>query len=245
MDDKKLLAIMYDFYNCHTLRDQNKDIDYYIMQIKKYSAKKVLVIGSGTGRVAIPLSNYAKVTALDFDEERLKILKSKSKNINVICCDFLNFKSLEKYDLIIIPYSTIQFGGDITKINMMFNKLNQIMTKKTICIFDVSESFNEKTEKTEEFLFENFCDEIKEKVKVYYSSKRYNNYIEFFIEYRLVKKNYSVIENEKYCYYNQELFATLLDRNDLIISKIDNGYGDNILQHKHLYHCRRGNKRIQ
>ena len=76
------------------------------------------------------------------------------------------------------------------------------MTEQTICIFDVSESFNEKTEKTKEFLFKDFCDEIKEQVEVYYSAKRYKDFIEFFIEYRLVEKNYSVIENEKYYYYD-------------------------------------------
>lgn len=243
MNDKRLLAIMYDFYNQHTLRDQNRDINYYINQIQKYSAERVLVVGAGTGRVAIPLSNYTNVTALDFDEERLKVLISKNKNINVICCDFINFNPLEKYDLIIFPYSTIQFCGDITKINKIFNKLNQVMTEQTICIFDVSESFNEKSEKTNEFLFKDFCDEIKEQVEVYYSSKRYNDFIEFFIEYRLVEKNYNVIENEKYCYYDQEMFSNLLNKSNLLLLKIDNGYGDNIFQHKHLYHCRRKNER--
>lgn len=243
MTDKELLAIMYDFYNQHTLRDQNRDIDYYIKQIKKYSAERVLVVGAGTGRVAIPLSDYAKITAVDFDNERLEILKSKKENINVVCCDFINFKSLEKYDLIIVPYSTIQFCGDITKINKIFNKFNKIMTEQTICIFDVSESFNEKTEKTKEFLFKDFCDEIKEQVEVYYSAKRYRDFIEFFIEYRLVEKNYSVIENEKYYYYDQEIFSNLLNKNNLMLLKIDNGYGDNIFQHKHLYHCRRKNER--
>lgn len=243
MTDKELLAIMYDFYNQHTLRDQNRDIDYYIKQIKKYSAERVLVVGAGTGRVAIPLSDYAKITAVDFDNERLEVLKSKKENINVVCCDFINFKSLEKYDLIIVPYSTIQFCGDITKINKIFNKFNKIMTEQTICIFDVSESFNEKTEKTKEFLFKDFCDEIKEQVEVYYSAKRYRDFIEFFIEYRLVEKNYSVIENEKYYYYDQEIFSNLLNKNNLMLLKIDNGYGDNIFQHKHLYHCRRKNER--
>lgn len=239
MNDKKLLAIMYDFYNQHTLRDQNRDIDYYIKQIQKYSAESVLVVGAGTGRVAIPLSNYTNVTALDFDEERLNVLISKNTNINVICCDFINFNPLEKYDLIIIPYSTIQFCGDITKINRIFNKLSQIMTEQTICIFDVSESFNKKQEKTKEFLFKDFCDEIKEQVEVYYTSKRYNDFIEFFIEYRFIEKNYNVIENEKYFYYDQETFSSLLNKNNLLLLKIDNGYDDNVFQHKHLYHCRR------
>ena len=81
MNEKSLLALMYDFYNLHTLKGQNDDIDYYINQIKKYNAKDVLVIGAGTGRVAIPLSKYSNVTALDFDKERLNRLKNKEKNI--------------------------------------------------------------------------------------------------------------------------------------------------------------------
>lgn len=244
MSDKKILAIMYDFYNQHILRDQNQDIDYYIKQIKKYEAEKVLVVGAGTGRVAIPLSNYAKITALDFDEERLKLLELKSCDINIVCCDFLNYNTSEKYDLIIIPYSTIQFSGDKNKIDKMFSKLHQIMTDKTICIFDVSESFNDKEEKSNEFLFNDFCKEIEENIDVFYSSKRHDNCIEFFIEYKLVDKNYSVIENECYYYYDKKLLADLLSNNRLLISKIDNGYGNNTFQHKHLYHCRSNNERI-
>lgn len=235
----KLLALMYDFYNQHTLKEQNKDIDYYIKQIKKYSAKNVLIIGAGTGRVAIPLSNYAKITALDLDKERLKILESKNKNINIICCDFLDFIRPSEYDLIIIPYSTIQFGGDKNKIDMMFNRLHQIMSNKTICIFDVSESFKNKNEKSRELLFSDFCNLIEENIEVYYSSKKYSNYIEFFIEYKLIQQGFSVIENEKYLYYDEKLFSNLLYKNDLLISKIDKGYGNDILNHKYLYHCRK------
>ena len=244
MNDKKLLALMYDFYNNHTLKDQNKDINYYINQINKYSAKKVLIVGAGTGRVAIPLSDYVNITALDFDEPRLEILKSKNKKINTICSDFLNFNEKDKYDLIIFPYSTIQFGGDKKIIDRIFNKLNKIMSEETVCIFDVSESFNYKPNKDKEFIFEGYCKEIKEQIKVYYSSKRYDNYIEFFIEYKLVKKNHSVIENEKYLYYDKEMFSNLLNKNNITILNIDNGYETGILQHKHLYHCRRKNERI-
>ena len=73
MDSKKMLAYMYDFYNLHTLKGQNDDIKYYKEQIKYYNAKTVLIVGAGTGRVAIPLNDVAKVTALDFDEGRLEV----------------------------------------------------------------------------------------------------------------------------------------------------------------------------
>lgn len=81
MDKKSLLALMYDFYNSHTLKGQNDDINYYINQIKLYNSKDILIIGAGTGRVAIPLTKYANITALDFDKERLARLKNKEKKL--------------------------------------------------------------------------------------------------------------------------------------------------------------------
>ena len=126
MSDNEILALMYDFYNKYVLKDQNKDIDYYINQLNEYSANNVLVVGAGTGRVAIPLSDYVNVSALDFDLERLKLLNVKSKKPSIIYTDFVDFNHLDEYDLIIFPYSTIQFGGDYLKINEIFNKLGLV-----------------------------------------------------------------------------------------------------------------------
>ena len=77
MNDKEILALMYDFYNEHTLKTQNDDIDYYKSIIKDYNLKEVLIVGAGTGRVAIPLSKVANVEALDLDLERLNRIHKK------------------------------------------------------------------------------------------------------------------------------------------------------------------------
>lgn len=239
MNDKSLLALMYDFYNLHTLKGQNDDIDYYINQIKKYDVKDVLVIGAGTGRVAIPLSKYANVTALDFDGERLIRLKNKEKDINIVCINFFDYEETIKYDLIIIPYSTLQFDNNKEKLNMFFKKLNRIMNQNSIVIFDVSESFNKKVEKNKEFLFKAYCSEVEDDVEVYYTSKRFKDYIEFYVEYKLCKKDTSVIEYEKYYYYDKEKLFDVIENNNFEILKIDDGYGKDDFKHKHLYHCRR------
>ncbi len=239
MDQQGLLALMYDFYNSHMLKGQNDDIDYYIKQIKKYGAKDILVIGAGTGRVAIPLANYAKVTALDFDDERLRRLKRKSANIKTIGINFLQYQEVKKYDLIIIPYSTLQFDNNKENLNNFFKKLKEIMDQKSIVIFDVSESFKEKEEKNKEFLFKDYCSEIKDEVLVYYTAKKRQDYIEFYVEYRLDKQKKIVVEHEKYYYYNKKLIFDILEKNNFEILKIDDGYGKEGFKHKHLYHCRR------
>ncbi len=241
MTDLDLLALMYDFYNKHELHGQNDDINYYIKQIKKYKAKDILIIGAGTGRVAIPLSKYANVTALDFDQARLNRLKNKCKNINIICEDFLKSDLKQCYDLIIIPYSTLQFDNDVHKLNEFLSNLYNILNDNTTLIFDVSESFNTKKETQKKLLFQENCEEIGEDVAVYYTSKRYEQYIEFLVEYKLLESNHSVIENERYYYYNQKILEDFLKQNNISIIKIDDGYGKEGFKHKHLYHCKRWN----
>lgn len=238
MDDKYLLALMYDFYNKHTLKGQNDDITYYIKQIDNYKAKKILVVGAGTGRVAIPLSNYSEVTALDFDKERLMVLKSKCENIKTICVNFLEFDSKEHYDLIIIPYSTFQFDCDKTVLKKMLKKLKQLLSDKTVAIFDLSESFINKIEKENELLFTEYYDEIGDEVSVYYTSKRYSDYINFIVKYKLKYLNKELIENEKYYYYDYDLILKLLAETNLELIRLDKGYGKDGFKHKNLYHCR-------
>ena len=239
MNDNYLLALMYEFYNYNTLRGQNDDIPYYIKQIDKYSSKNILVVGAGTGRVAIPLANYCNVTALDFDKERLNVLNEKCNNIKIVCEDFLKFNSSESYDLIIIPYSTIQFDCNKHKLKQMLLKLKELMNKSTIAIFDMSESFNSKEEKYDEFIFEGYCSDVDDKVSVFYTAKRYDEYIKFIIKYKLKKLQKELIENEKYYYYNPSLVEFLIKETGLEIITLDSGYrNNNSFTHKHLYHCR-------
>lgn len=240
MNDKRLLAIMYDFYNEHTLRGQNDDINYYINIIKKFNLKNTLVVGAGTGRVAIPISEYTNVDALDIDKERLMLLKEKDKTINTINCNFLEYDNdNNKYDLIIFPYSTIQFFGKYDLFELMINKAYEISNKNTIVIFDVSESFNKKLSINHELLFECYCKKIDDNVRVYYTSIQHEDNIEFIIEYHLVSRNYSVYEHEFYLHYNSEIISKIVNNNNFKIIKIDDGYGKTGFNHKHVYHLKK------
>ena len=113
------------------------------------------------------------------------------------------------------------------------------MNSNTILIFDVSESFKSKQEKKKEFLFTDYCYEVDDNVEVYYTSVKFKKYIEFFIEYKLKNRKISVMENEKYYYYDRELLQKLITNNNFNLIKIDNGYGKGEFFHKHLYHCKK------
>lgn len=236
------LPIMYDFYNENVLKGQNDDIDYYIKQIKKYKAKKVLIVGAGTGRVAIPLAEYANVTALDFDKRRLERLKKKTnKHIDILNYNFLKYDKTLNYDLVIFPYSTLQYNSSKKKIDKYLYKLYSLSMPHTISLLDISESFNYKPSAKNRVLFKKYCEEVKDYVIVNYSSIRKKDYMKFIVIYNIVNKNIRVIEKEKYCYYDKKAIENCIQKNNLKVLKTDSGYGKPGFEHKHIYHLQRKN----
>ena len=238
MNKKKSLAYMYDFYNKHMLHDQNDDIQYYKNQIKHYNSKNVLIVGAGTGRVAIPLSDIANVIALDFDEARLEVLREKSKNLKTICCDIKIFDTKEYFDMIVFPYSTIQFSNNEIEIDRILKQLIKIISTDTIILFDISKSFESKQNQKNILLFKDYSEEVKDNVSVYYSAKRYDKYIEFNVNYNIEQQKIQLLETEQYYYHNEKMFNKLLKNNNLKIIKIDYGYGNKNFTHKHIYHVK-------
>ena len=112
-------------------------------------------------------------------------------------------------------------------------------SRKTITLFDVSESFNTKKEVNNELLFENYDEELESNIKVSMTSKRHKNYIEFFVSYFNDKENKTYLEDERYYYYDKKKIDECLKNNNLRIIKIDNGYGIKGFDHKHIYHVGR------
>jgi len=106
---KKKYAIVSDLYDTYVNTDY--DVDFWISECKK--DKEVLELTSGTGRVTIPLAKAGiKVTAIDISKELLDQLKEKSKKeklkIDIIEADIRTFSLNRKFQLIIIPFQSIQ-----------------------------------------------------------------------------------------------------------------------------------------
>lgn len=238
MNKKQALAYMYDFYNLHILRGQNDDINYYKKQIKLYNSKNILIVGAGTGRVAIPLSEVSDVVALDKDKERLNVLLQKKSNIKTVCCDIKDFKSSKKYDMVIFPYSTIQFLENKENIDQILGVIRSIILSDSIVLFDISENFNNKPEVNEKLLFEDYSTEVHDYIKVFYTAIRKDDYIEFRVSYKLLENNILLLEDEFYYYYDKDFFCNAFEKENFQTVKIDNGYGNDILTHKYIYHVK-------
>ena len=235
---EELLAVGYDFYNEHLLDGQNQDIKYYERQIKEKKPKSLLIVGAGTGRVALPLNNYVNVEALDINSERLDILKNHNPKINCYVMDICKEIPSKKYDMVIFPYNTIQLLGNRKNIKTVLINCNKLLNVSGLLIFDVSESFNTKTNITKKLLFKDYSKTVKSNIFVYCESKRYKKYIKFNTEYYIEKYDTTINEEEKYLYYDEQKLKDLVNE-VMILDKIDNGYQKDFFTHKHLFHCKR------
>lgn len=236
MEKGELLAFCYDFYNQHLLHDQNDDILYYQNIAANLKPKKALVVGAGTGRVAIPLSHVANVEALDMDQYRLARLQNK-RDIKCYCMDFCREVPNEVYDLIVIPYSTIQFATDIKMVEQFINNARSILSEDGMLIFDVSNNFESKKPTKNLLLFEDYAKEIASKITCSMTSAKLENSMSFETEFAIERFNTSVYENETYLYYNEAQFKECAKRHFKKI-EIKNGYDNDNQPYKHLFHCR-------
>lgn len=236
MNENELLAFCYDYYNEHMLNDQNDDIEYYKNVINEYNPESILVVGSGTGRVAIPLSEHRILEVLDIDLERLKRLQNK-KDLVYYNMDFCEKHPPNKYSMIIVPYSTLQCLSSYEKIEKFIQNAYQTLVKNGILLIDVSESFNTKESVYDLLLFEDYSKEIESSVICRLNSKRNDDYIEFDTEFIVEKYNCSIHEKEKYLYFDNNRLSKIMSKYFQII-KMDSGYGKNKFLHKHIYHLR-------
>ncbi len=109
MTDSEYSGFFAEFYDI--LHSNLNDVKFYKQLAKQYGPQ-VLEIGSGTGRILLPLAREGyEVTGLESNEDMLKICQKKMeeeseeavKNIDLIKGDMRNFVLDKKFDLIIAP----------------------------------------------------------------------------------------------------------------------------------------------
>ena len=228
MNNEFLEAILYDWHNGIILGHQNKDIIFYKKYICSHHCNNVLIVGAGTGRVAIPMLDYANVDALDISLGRLIRLNEKNHKINIIACDFLNYKTNKKYDLIIFPYSTIQ-AIDKEYYNILL-KIKEILTAKGKCLIDYDSSFSNIVTTKKYLKCNGYCNRIKKNITEYNTINKFEDRIEVLRNFIIDKENFIV--NEMWYIFNENRFEKELLKVKMSKSNKYFGYGNNSSTHK-------------
>lgn len=130
---------LYDLFNSNCVEDMP-------MYYKMFSnAEKVLELGIGTGRIALPLIKKGiKVVGVDNSKEMLSYLKSKiekiplyAERIKTFYQDFCFLNLEEKFDFAFYPFCTFNYLLTLEQQEKALASLKPNLTKKAIVIFDL------------------------------------------------------------------------------------------------------------
>tara|TARA_B110000114_G_C15000848_1_gene360675 strand:+ start:191 stop:880 length:690 start_codon:yes stop_codon:yes gene_type:complete len=130
-----------DKINLSGLRDTKKRIDVY--DLEEFTAnKKILDIGSNIGAILFEIkNNYNFAKGIEYNKNLVEISnkineKLKIKNIEFICEDFLNYNFLETFDMILSLANHHTFDKGISSINDYLKKIDNILDKGGILVFE-------------------------------------------------------------------------------------------------------------
>ena len=121
---------------------KKNDIEFWKKIYTKNNGKKILELGSGTGRLSIPLlKEGADYTGLEISKEFCNHAKNKIKKYgfvpNIITGDFRDFNLNNKYDIIFIGFNTFLHLLNDTDATKCFNSVKKHMHANTLFYIDI------------------------------------------------------------------------------------------------------------
>ncbi|NWF49090.1 MAG: class I SAM-dependent methyltransferase [Ignavibacteriaceae bacterium] len=112
----------------------------YIIQISKKFVKnpvQVLEIGSGNCKLANQLQRHFNFfIASDYSFRMLQSAGNRTKH--KVCLDMTSLPFLNKFDLIISAFDSINYLTSVKKLSLLFREVRSVLSEKGIFTFDVS-----------------------------------------------------------------------------------------------------------
>ncbi|MEF8873872.1 MAG: class I SAM-dependent methyltransferase [Candidatus Thermoplasmatota archaeon] len=127
----KALPIYFDGKHYDAWTEREVDIPFYKKQVENYG-DPVLELGCGTGRITIPIAREGyDITGLDISRELLRRGKEKAEkdelDIRWIEGDMRKFSLDRKFNLIFVPFNTIQHILSLEDLERVFENVKRHM----------------------------------------------------------------------------------------------------------------------
>ncbi len=129
MKSNQDLPIYFDGKHYDAWTERTVDIPFYKDQVKKYG-DPVLELGCGTGRITIPIAEDGyDIIGLDISKKFLKRGKEKAKkegsDVSWIEGDMRNFSLDKSFNLIFIPFNSIQHILSLEDLERVFQNVKR------------------------------------------------------------------------------------------------------------------------
>lgn len=178
-----LSGLLYDWHNGLRLDAQTKDVRFWERVLEESSL--VVVLGAGTGRIAMPLARLGMhVLAVDSDVDRLDRIDSDS-GVATLCADLadLPFRALPHSD-VVIPYSTLQLV-DLEVAGRALSNLRSLIRPTCRVWIDISTSFIGRAESDWFVALDEWCEDLHARVIERQRIRNQGGVCEIEIEFRL------------------------------------------------------------
>lgn len=218
--EQKKLAALYDWHNSIRLDTQNNDINFWRSTVG--SNNRVLILGAGTGRIAMPISNSNNwIVALDRNLFRLSRI-APSDRLMRVCGDFRALPLRGVFRHIIFPYSTFQLIPHVDIAHVLRQAAGVLSENGSVWI-DVSNNFGRRNEHAWKTVMVGHCAElrcmIEEKQKAELGEDHLALEIRYFSGDKLIAG-----EVEQWYLHNTHLYEESFAKAGLRINSIRTGY---------------------
>ena len=140
-----VLGQYYDWaWGCSDGRKDN-DFELYLHLVRRHG-NSVLEMGSGTGRLCIPLAaEGVNVTGVELSKSMLAIAKRKAENalkprqprfLRLLADDMCHIKLAGTFDLVIFPYSSLMEVGLIDRVKAAIDRGYSLLAKHGVLVVD-------------------------------------------------------------------------------------------------------------
>ena len=160
----------------------------------------------------------------------IELYNKYNNDLEIVCCDIIDYKNTKKFDVIIFPYSTIQ-NINPKKWNKVLKKIQSLLSFSGECLIDYNEYFSTMTGSSKETKCETYSVKLNKNIKEVVKTIKRRKYIKVIRNFYDEKKVlYKAIE--KWYVFDYIYFEKLALIEKLKIKHIEIGYGYKNYNHK-------------
>lgn len=233
-----LEAALYDWHNAARLRTQAADGPYWARVL--HDARSIVVLGAGTGRVALALrraDRRRRLIAVDLSAARLARMPAEA-DAEVVVADFRRLRLEQPVDAAIFPYSSFQLLPDAVARAEAIGAAAGVLVEGGTLALDVSTSFDRRSAHAWTRTLTGESEELHASVEEWERVEREPNALLISQRYRV--GGHDVGETSgRWAYHAALDVPRLLAAAGLALVGVDEGYAPGIAPHRRLYVARR------
>lgn len=231
LGNDQLEALLYDWHNEHRLRDQSLDVAYWKAMCG--AARRVVVLGAGTGRIAVPLAEVGvAVLAIDSNPARLARIPNHP-GLTMLCADITQLPVTElDCDHALLPYSTVQMLP-VQRLHATLEAIGARLNPQASLWIDISTRFQQRSPHGWRTVLRAWCPPLRKTVTERQRIVQSSGVCVIDSEFE-VDGSVRLTTTERWSHLTVDDLVAAVDGTQLTCERIDEGYGEPQSRHRRI-----------